>query len=383
MIQDLVARRLVAGPAADGTFASGEITRLRLIRALLSSGVGLEELAEAVAAGRLSFDFASEVIADPPGLTTRDQRQALASIGLDEAFARRLQLAIGLPQGDPDRPIREDDLELYTLVAAGRSEGLSEETLLAVLRSFGVAIRSIVGAQRDLFRQAVEEPLLASGASRGQVLEQTAQSRLRLQRMGYRVVFLLLRRMLEEAVFENVILRLEEALEEAAVGRVGDAGTSTIAFADLSGFTQLTLQLGDAAAAEHSSRFIALVQDVTTTFGGRLVKPLGDGVMLHFKRPGEAIECLAALILSAGKAGLPALRAGVAVGPVVSRDGDFFGHTVNLAARLSAAAAPSEIWATPAVAAAATAVTFAERPPPKLKGIDDVGVIHAARITVA
>jgi adenylate cyclase len=76
--------------------------------------------------------------------------------------------------------------------------------------------------------------------------------------MGYRATFLLLRRLLEEAVFENVVLRLEEALDEAGVERPRDTAEAAIAFADLSGFTRLTLQVGDAVAAEQSSRFIAL-----------------------------------------------------------------------------------------------------------------------------
>ena len=381
-ICDLVSRGLLRGPTMAGTFERGDVSRLRLIGALIRSGVGLEPLTEAVAAGRLSFDFASDLIAEPPGLTAEDHRSALAAVGLDDGFARRLQLAIGLPQSLPDRAIREDDRELYGLAAAARREGIPDEALLGIFRNVGVAMRSIVGAQRDFFRQSVEEPLLASGMSRKDLLQRVAPQRLRLQRMGYRAIFLLLRRMLEEAVFDNVILRLEEALDEAGVDRARGTSETTIAFADLVGFTRLTVERGDEAAAEESARFIALVQDSVTRLGGRLVKPLGDGVMLHFRTPREAIACLATLIEGATREALPALRAGVALGPVVTRDGDFFGHTVNLAARLTAAAAPGEIWATPAVAEAVTdaRLAFASGPPQMLKGLQEATEVRVARL---
>jgi adenylate cyclase len=381
-IDDLVRRGLLRGPTAAGRFDRGDVSRLRLIGSLLRSGVGLEQLTAAVAAGRLSFSFAGDLIVDPPGLTAEDHGHALAAVGLDETFARRMQLALGLPQSLPDRMIREDDRELYGLAAAARREGVSDEAILRVLRATTVAMRSIVAAQRDLFRQSIEEPMLAAGLSHREMLDAGAPLRLRLQRMGHRVVFLLLRRMLEEVIFENVVLRLEEALAEAGIPRVrGDAET-TIAFADLSEFTRLTIERGDEAAAEQGARFVALVQDVATPFGGRLVKPLGDGVMLHFPLPRDAVDCLAVLIEGAEAAALPAIRAGVAMGPVVSRDGDFFGHTVNLAARLVNAAGPNEIWATSDVAVAAqeTRVTFAEGTEKTLKGIEHAIEVRVARI---
>jgi adenylate cyclase len=379
-IRDLVRRGLLHGAAADGSFARGHVSRLRLIGALLQSGVGLEQLAAATAAGRLSFDFAGDLIAEPPGLTAEDHRSALAAVGLDQAFAERIQLAIGLPQGLPDRPIREDDRELYGIAAAAQSQGIPEEALLRVLRGAGLAMRGIVAAQRDLFRQSVEEPLLASGMSRRDMLEAAAPRRLQLQRMGYRVVFLLLRRMLEEAVFENVVLRLEEALDEAGIAQARGESESTIAFADLSGFTTLTIERGDEAAAEQSAAFIALAQDSAATRDGRLVKPLGDGVMLHFRTPCQAVDCLTALIRQARRRGLPAVRAGLAIGPLVTRDGDFFGHTVNLAARLAAAAAPGEIWATSALAATDTGISFSAGERKTLKGLSGPVEVRVARI---
>ena len=381
-ITNLVASGLIQGPGGAGYFPRGDVTRIQLIKALLRSGIALESLAAAVAAGRLSFDFAGDVVADPPGLTAADHATSLAALGLDAALVERLQLVLGLPLSTGASPLREDDQELYAIVAAARREGISDEATVRIFRSFSVAIRGIVAAKRDFFREAVEAPLLASGISRLELLQQVAPRRLALQRMGYRAIFLLLRRLLEEAVFENVILRLEEALDEAGVERPRGTPETTIAFADLSGFTRLTLERGDAAAAEQSAQFIALVQDTAARAGGRLIKPLGDGVMLHFKVAGEAVDCLFELITAAPQAGLPRVRAGIASGPLVSRDGDYFGHTVTLAARLADAASPGEIWTTPAVAEAArrAALVFEARPPQALKGLSDAVPIRVATV---
>ena len=123
-IDGLVRRGLLRGPTAAGRVDRGDVSRLRLTGSLLRSGVGLEQLTAAVAAGRLSFSFAGDLMVDPPGLTAEDHLHGLAAAGLDEAFARCLQLALGLPESLPDRMIREDDRELDGRAAAARREGV-------------------------------------------------------------------------------------------------------------------------------------------------------------------------------------------------------------------------------------------------------------------
>jgi adenylate cyclase len=65
--------------------------------------------------------------------------------------------------------------------------------------------------------------------------------------------------------------------------------------------------------------------------------------MLVFPDAGSAAEGAVLLLRSAAEAGLPALHIGIATGPLVERDGDYYGRTVNLASRMSAAAAAGEI----------------------------------------
>ena len=101
------------------------------------------------------------------------------------------------------------------------------------------------------------------------------------------------------------------------------------------------------------------------------MKWLGDGVMLYFREPGGAV--LAALEMVEGVANddLPPVHVGLHAGPVVFQDGDYFGRTVNLAARIADYARPGEVVVSQEVVEAAeeATVSFEEIGPVELKGI--------------
>ena len=113
-------------------------------------------------------------------------------------------------------------------------------------------------------------------------------------------------------------------------------------FLDLTGYTRLTEERGDDAAAELAVSLASLVQRESQRRGGRPVKWLGDGVMFHFPDPSQAVECSLDLVEKAPAAGMPPAHVGVNAGPVVFRDGDYFGRTVNTAARIAAHAKAGE-----------------------------------------
>jgi class 3 adenylate cyclase len=116
-----------------------------------------------------------------------------------------------------------------------------------------------------------------------------------------------------------------------------------MAFVDLAGYTRLTEERGDRAAAELASTMSDVVRETVTHHAGRAVKWLGDGVMLHFAAPPEAVHACLELVDALPAAGLPEGHAGVSAGPVVTQDGDYYGRTVNLAARISSKAASGEV----------------------------------------
>ena len=111
------------------------------------------------------------------------------------------------------------------------------------------------------------------------------------------------------------------------------------------------------------------------------MKWLGDGVMFYFEQPGNAV--LAALDMVEGVAthALPPAHVGIHAGPVVFQEGDYFGRTVNTAARIAEYARPGEVLVTQEVVDAAheSPVTFIEIGPVELKGVSGATHLHAAR----
>ena len=97
-------------------------------------------------------------------------------------------------------------------------------------------------------------------------------------------------------------------------------------------------------------RLSDLVQASSVSRHGRVVKSLGDGVMLHFRDPSEAVAAALDLVDATPIAGLPPARVGITSGPVVFRDGDYFGRAVNMASRITDYARPSEVLLSEAVA---------------------------------
>jgi class 3 adenylate cyclase len=102
------------------------------------------------------------------------------------------------------------------------------------------------------------------------------------------------------------------------------------------------------------------------------VKLLGDGVMFHFPDPGRAVLCGLELVDRIPLVGLPQARVGLHSGPVVFQNGDYFGRTVNVAARITDYARPGEVLVSEEVVAATDglqAVRYQPVGPVSLKGL--------------
>jgi adenylate cyclase len=128
----------------------------------------------------------------------------------------------------------------------------------------------------------------------------------------------------------------------------------TFVFADLAGYTALTEAHGDDDAAQIATRFHELARACLPA-GTRLVKTIGDAVMLVAPTIEDGIRAALAIARSvAAQPAFPALRVGLHAGPVVERDDDFFGATVNIAARVSGVAYAGEIVCTERIASIAT-----------------------------
>jgi adenylate cyclase len=285
-------------------------------------------------------------------------------------LAARLEAALGQPVHGPDDPVREDFAEMLSIGAQALTAGLPEETLVRTYRIFAENLRRIAEYQNELFVRDIMGRMLESGMSRREVLEASGPIRVLLVELSFRGVFLIHRRLLEGQAFHNLTLVLEDLLDEAGVRRRGETKPPAIVFLDLSGYTRLTEEEGDEVAATHATALAELVQREIGQCGGKIVKLLGDGVMMHFIDAAEATPSALRLIEGVPQAGLPAARAGIAAGPTIVRDGDYFGRTVNLASRIADYARPREVLVSEEVVDLTDRAEFREIGPVSLKGID-------------
>jgi adenylate cyclase len=160
-----------------------------------------------------------------------------------------------------------------------------------------------------------------------------------------------------------------------------------IGFVDLSGFTSLTEKEGDIQALTYARRLERIVRRQALRGGPRIVKRLGDGLMLASPSAIAMLEGVIRIVeTTRSREDMPSCRAGVAYGKALSRAGDYFGHTVNVAARILTRAGPAEVLVTDQVVEAAGGGPFSFREPSDvaLRGIaESVRLWHAEPLTPA
>ncbi len=138
----------------------------------------------------------------------------------------------------------------------------------------------------------------------------------------------------------------------ASAGRIVDQETASawmaVGFADLVGFTRLSRQISETELARLVERFESRSADIVASSGGRMIKTLGDSVLWVSDSAARAADIALSLIQAHARVrGMPELRVGLAIGPVIGRMGDVFGTTVNLASRLTSLAPAGASWPTP------------------------------------
>lgn len=123
----------------------------------------------------------------------------------------------------------------------------------------------------------------------------------------------------------------------------------TFLFADLAGFTALTEAHGDEEAAELVDDFVEVIGELVPQYRGKTVKTIGDAVMVHVDEPAAAIHLGLAIVGTLGeRSRFPVVRVGIHTGTAVSREGDWLGSGVNVAARVTGAASGDEVLLTEA-----------------------------------
>ena len=366
----------------SGPFGIEMVTRVRLAVQLQRSGLTVQSVAQMIAEGHLSLDVIDRSLfrPQPIGLLKTTYSQHAEQLGMSDDFAGKVHVALGLSDAIGGSPVREDDADTMDALTEMVRLGLSEDVVARLFEIYTDNLRRTARASSEMWHAGVLDPILAKGASHRELLGLQSINGDQFLVLGERIIMLLWSRFLDDEIFRGTIETLSAALEEAGIAERRDDQLPTIAFLDLTAFTHLTDGSGDAVAAAGARDLVAVVRRTSVSWGGTLVKMLGDGAMLHFRDPSAAVLCCLDLVEDIKRAGLPPARFGLDSGPIIARDVDFFGHTVNVAARLVDYARPGEVLVTEGVvqAVASRALKFSEVGPVSLKGVASLVTVYTA-----
>ncbi len=331
-------------------FRSTDVTRVRLLQALEQSGIRPEDIGTAIASGEFSFAFVDALFPEQntAALSDLDFVELCRQFGFPLEFLQDVYAGLGLPQPTPQDRVRQDDLDMAPVLQAIRGLPVSgtEGALAHAARFWGENLRSLTRAELNFFETYVMNPLLRSGLPEQQMLEIALPQGRMAQELDERVLAWLHRRHIEQGMIEAVLDHVEAAIERTGAIRRPPRQAPAIAFLDLSGFTALTEERGDEAAVELTVKLSDLVRSATRRHGGRAVKFLGDGVMCYFAMPIKGVLAALEMVQGAPRIGLPPARVGLHAGPVIARDSDYFGRTVNIASRVVAHAHADQVVVT-------------------------------------
>ncbi|MFE5504329.1 adenylate/guanylate cyclase domain-containing protein [Amycolatopsis japonica] len=251
--------------------------------------------------------------------------------GVPEERSRRLWRALGFATVDDDEVVFTDaDIEAIRTADQLMNSGLIDPGIeLAVTRALGQHLSRLAEWQVHMLWTMITENKEIGSSERqiGRLVERLLPELEKVQEFVWRRHL--------AAYAGRAMAMPDEDLE---------ARTEVVGFVDMVGYTRLTRQVDEDELTDILDRFESVATEVIADHHGRIVKMIGDEVLFVADSAVDGAEI--ALVLSERAdtdETLPAVRAGLASGRILSRFGDVYGSVVNLAARLTSTARPGTI----------------------------------------
>jgi adenylate cyclase len=350
----------------DGLQGDQRDARRRLLEKLVADGFELDELERAAAEDRLALLPVERVLGACYTAAEIEERT-----GLPAQVLIRLRRMLGLPEVGPHDPVfGEEDVAMAGSTRLFLDAGLNESSIAEMTRVLGESMSRLATTTSSTF----VESFLAPGENEYDVATRFAELAKTLAPAMQPVLTSAYTAHLREAVRRAVLGRAE--LE---AGAVQDAQQLAICFADLVGFTRMGVQIDPQELGGLARRLAELANELTEP-PVRLIKTIGDAAMFVSPDPGPLVAVALNLVGAMREDDMPSLRAGVACGPALVRAGDFYGHSVNLASRVTGVARPDSVLCTQEVRDASAEEfdwSFAGRH--RLKGVKEPVPLHRAR----
>ena len=359
----------IVAPEEPGRFSPGDERRVQTARSLEGAGIPLDGVAAAIQKGALSLSFLDAVGYERFGaLTTETFQQVSHRTGISLELLSAVREAIGMAQPSPEDRVREDEMAIVPFIELQVAEGFRPAAIERLLRVTGDSTRRIAEQEAAWWSSEVIERAIAAG--KGPEELGNADLTDRITPLSERALLAMYHAHQGRSWTGNIIEGFEALLAKAGIHSRLER-LPAICFLDITGYTRLTQERGDDAAAELASTVARLVRRSSVQHGGKPIKWLGDGVMFYFEDPGSGVRAALEMVDGLAAAGLPPAHVGLHAGPVLFQEGDYFGQTVNLTARIADFARPGEVLVSHAVADASQpdGITFAEIGPVELKGV--------------
>jgi adenylate cyclase len=328
----------------DGRFPARDVMRARVVAALEAKGIDADALAAALASGNLTLGYLESAGRRFPR-SHRTFTEVSQELQVSFEILARLYVAFGLRRPEPNERVREEDLPIIQGLPVLVRAGLGEGDVLRMVRIWGESVRRIAQFQTHYFHAKIEEPFRRRGLGDNEAYEAAIREvGVRMGHTGEEVLAWLYGRHSEVFIAEHQFGHVEAALEEAGIRPRPPQVIEAAAFADLTGYTTLTEEAGDEVAATVALTLAEYVSEVGARHRGQVVKMLGDGVHFHFPDPGDAVRASLEIVEGVRPRRLPPAHIGVNAGPMIYDEGDYFGRTVNIAARIASQAGAGQVF---------------------------------------
>jgi adenylate cyclase len=350
----------------DGLDERERAARVKLLEELVDDGFSVEELKAAVAEDRLALLPVERVLGGKYTAAEVEQQT-----GVPASLVLRIRRLMGLPEPGPDEhAFGDEDVAATQSTRLFLDSGLGEDAIITITRVLGESMSRLAATTTAGFAGAFLEP----GDSEEDVARRFSALAEKLVPALSPVLLAAFEAHLREQVRRAVLSRAERESGQLAVEQ-----DQAVCFVDLVGFTRLGGELEARELGGVVGSFSELAAGVAHP-PVRLVKTIGDAAMFVSREPGPLVEAALKLVEAARGADLPAARAGIATGPTTFRAGDFYGHAVNLASRITGIARPESVLCDRAVRDALADRfdwSFAGRH--RLKGIGESVPLYRAR----
>jgi adenylate cyclase len=364
-------------PDEPDRFSPGDVRRVLMARSLEDAGIPLEGVAAAIQRGALSLAFL-----DAPSyerfaaLAAETFRQVSDRTAIPLELLMVIREAIGMAQPSPEDRLREDEMAIVPFIELQIAEGFRPVAIERLLRVQGDGTRRITEQEAAWWNSEVIEPAMAAGKGPEEIGNVDLADR--SAPLSEQAMLAMYHAQQARAWTANIIEGFEVLLAKAGIHSRLER-VPAICFLDITGYTRLTQERGDDAAADLSATLARLVQRGSVQHGGRPIKWLGDGVMLYFGDPGAGVRAALEMLDGLAAVGLPPAHVGLHAGPVLFQEGDYFGQTVNLTARIADYARQGEVLVSQAVTDASheKGIAFSDIGPVELKGVS--GTVHLLR----